>query len=103
MMAPPARTPSSGAWRAGAHCIVGKGSRDRSPRRAWALRCDWPFAPRRAREAGRHPDVLDRLIAIGATDRLADTRDLAILLLAFASGGAPAQRSGAAVRRAAKG
>ena len=31
-------------------------------------------------------DVLDRLIATCATDRLADTRDLAILLLAFASG-----------------
>ena len=32
-------------------------------------------------------DVLDRLIATCVTDRLADTRDLAILLLAFASGG----------------
>ena len=32
-------------------------------------------------------DVLDRLIATCASDRLADTRDLAILLLAFASGG----------------
>ncbi|UOK73725.1 tyrosine-type recombinase/integrase [Ancylobacter polymorphus] len=32
-------------------------------------------------------DVLDRLAATCATDRLADTRDLAILLLAFASGG----------------
>ena len=32
-------------------------------------------------------DVLDRLIATCATDRLADSRDLAILLLAFASGG----------------
>ena len=32
-------------------------------------------------------DVVDRLIATCATDRLADTRDLAILLLAFASGG----------------
>jgi integrase len=42
-----------------------------------------PFAPRR----GRVRDVLDRLIATCATDRLADTRDLAILLLAFASGG----------------
>jgi hypothetical protein len=30
---------------------------------------------------------LDRLIATCATDHLADTRDLAILLLAFASGG----------------
>jgi site-specific recombinase XerD len=32
-------------------------------------------------------DVLDRLTATCTTDRLADTRDLAILLLAFASGG----------------
>jgi len=32
-------------------------------------------------------DVLDRLIATCCTDRLADTRDFAILLLAFASGG----------------
>jgi integrase len=32
-------------------------------------------------------DVLDRLLATCSTDRLADTRDLAILLLAFASGG----------------
>jgi integrase len=32
-------------------------------------------------------DVLERLLATCATDRLADTRDLAILLLAFASGG----------------
>ena len=42
-----------------------------------------PFAPRR----GRARDVLDRLIATCATDSLADTRDLAIRLLAFASGG----------------
>ncbi|MDQ8727500.1 site-specific integrase [Bradyrhizobium sp. LHD-71] len=32
-------------------------------------------------------DVLDRLLATCGSDRLADTRDLAILLLAFASGG----------------
>lgn len=32
-------------------------------------------------------DVLDRLLATCSSDRLADTRDLAILLLAFASGG----------------
>lgn len=32
-------------------------------------------------------DILDRLTATCTTDRLADTRDLAILLLAFASGG----------------
>ncbi len=32
-------------------------------------------------------DILDRLISTCQTDRLADTRDLAILLVAFASGG----------------
>jgi integrase len=32
-------------------------------------------------------DILDRLLATCRSDRLADTRDLAILLLAFASGG----------------
>jgi integrase len=32
-------------------------------------------------------DVLDRLLATCSSDRLADTRDLAILLVAFASGG----------------
>jgi integrase len=32
-------------------------------------------------------DILDRLTATCSSDRLADTRDLAILLLAFASGG----------------
>jgi integrase len=32
-------------------------------------------------------DVLDRLLGTCSSDRLADTRDLAILLLAFASGG----------------
>ncbi len=32
-------------------------------------------------------DILDRLIATCQTDRLADTRDLAILLVAFGSGG----------------
>lgn len=32
-------------------------------------------------------DILDRLIATCRSDRLADTRDLAILLVAFASGG----------------
>lgn len=32
-------------------------------------------------------DILDKLVATCASDRLADSRDLAILLLAFASGG----------------
>ena len=50
---PHARTPSSGASRAGAHCTAGKGSRDRSPRRVCARRCDWPFAPRRGRASAR--------------------------------------------------
>jgi hypothetical protein len=35
------------------HCIAGKGLRDRSPRRACARRCDWPFAPRRGRASAR--------------------------------------------------
>ena len=32
-------------------------------------------------------DILDRLVATCASDRLADTRDLAVLMVAFASGG----------------
>ena len=45
----------------------------------------WPRQRKSKRAVTR--DVLDRLIATCATDRLADSRDLAILLLAFASGG----------------
>jgi hypothetical protein len=44
-------------------------------------------AARAQEQAAVTRNVLDRLIATCATDRLADTRDLAILLLAFASGG----------------
>jgi hypothetical protein len=35
---PMPQTPSGGAWRAGAHCTVGKASRDRSPPRVCARR-----------------------------------------------------------------
>jgi hypothetical protein len=86
------RTPSGGAWRAGAHCTVGKGSRDRSPRRACDQRCDWRFArlaeaAPAQEQAGRHPGRLesaDRHLRDRSARRC---RDLAILLLAFASGG----------------
>ena len=87
-MARTPRTPWSGASRAGAHCTAGKGSRDRSQRSA--LRLAVRASPRpRQRKSKRAVtrDVLDRLIATCATNRLAHTRDLAIPLLAFASGG----------------
>ena len=71
-------------------CVVAALPRATVKRRlaSWSTFHRWrgiegPFAPRR----GRARDVLDRLIATCATDRLANTRDLAILLLAFASGG----------------
>jgi integrase len=69
-----------------------KGIADRSPRPSLrsALRLAVRASPRpRQRKSKRAVtrDVLDRLIATCATDRLADTRDLAILLLAFASVG----------------
>ena len=67
--------------------------RDRGTVRAPSLRSALRLAIRassRPRERKSEPavarDVLDWLIATCATDRLADTRDLAILLLAFASG-----------------
>ena len=53
VMAPMPQTPSGGAWRAGAHCTVGKASRDRSPPRVCAQCCDWPFARRRGRANAR--------------------------------------------------
>ena len=84
--------------------------RDRGTVRAPSLRSALRLAVRassrpRERKSKRAVtrDVLDRLIATCATDRLADSRDLAILLLAFASGGRRRQRSGAAARRAAEG
>lgn len=46
-----------------------------------------PPTPAAQEQASRHPGVLDRLLATCRSDRLVDTRDLAILLLAFASGG----------------
>jgi len=45
-------------------------------------------------------DVLERLLATCASDRLVDARDAALLLVAFASGGA-AQRSGGTALRVA--
>jgi hypothetical protein len=47
------QTPSGGAWRAGAHCTVGKAFGDRSPRRVCVQRCGWPFALRRGRASAR--------------------------------------------------
>lgn len=68
--------------------------RDRGTVRAPSLRSALRLAVRassRPRERKSEPaitrDVLDWLIATCATDRLADAWDLAILLLAFASGG----------------
>jgi integrase len=57
-----------------------------------APRCGSPCEPVSGRGNARSKraltrDVLDRLLATCRSDRLADTRDLAILLLAFASGG----------------
>ena len=76
--------------------------RDRGTVRAPSLRSALRLAVRassRPRERKSEPavawDVLDRLIATCATDRLADARDLAILLLAFASRG----RGGSEVAR----
>jgi hypothetical protein len=52
---PMPQTPSGGAWRAGAHCTVGKGSADRSLHRVCAPPCGWPFERRhgRASASGR--------------------------------------------------
>jgi integrase len=55
-----------------------------------ALRLAVRASPRPRRRKSKRAltrDILDRLIATCATNRLADRRDLAILLLAFASGG----------------
>ena len=88
---PHARTPSSGDWRAGARCTGGKGSRDRSQRRVCARRlrlavCASPRPRQRNSKRAVTRDILDQLIETCATDRLTDTPDFAILLLAFASG-----------------
>lgn len=61
-----------------------------SPALRSAVRLAVRASPRPRRRKSKRAvtrDVLDRLVATCATDRLADTRDLAILLLAFASGG----------------
>jgi integrase len=61
-----------------------------SPALRAAVRLAVRASPRPRRRKSKRAvtrDVLDRLVATCTTDRLADTRDLAILLLAFASGG----------------
>jgi len=61
-----------------------------SPALRSAVRLAVRASPRPRRRKSKRAvtrDVLDRLTATCMTDRLADTRDLAILLLAFASGG----------------
>jgi integrase len=86
--APCPKTPSSGARQAGAHRT--RLEKDRGTVRAPSLRSVVRASSRpgeRKSEPAVTRDVLDWLIATCATDRLADTRDLAILLLAFSSGG----------------
>src|ERR1700676_2122407 len=64
----------------------------RSPRLRSALRLAVRASTRPRQRKSRRAvtrDVLDRLLATCRSDRLADTRDLAILLLAFASRGPP--------------
>jgi len=72
-------------------CTVGKGSRGRSPRRVFSQpvigRSRLAAAAPAQEQAGCHPGCPRSADATCATDRLADTRDLAIPLLAFASGG----------------
>src|SRR5262249_14986772 len=72
--------------------IVGKGRRGHSlgPSLGSALRLAIRASPRPRRRKSKRAvtrDILDRLTATCSSDRLADTRDLADLLLAFASGG----------------
>ena len=73
-------------------CIAGKGRRVRSTRPVFAqqlrlaVRANTRPRQRKSKRAVTR-NVLDRLLATCRSDRLADTRDLAILLLAFASGG----------------
>jgi len=61
-----------------------------SPALRSAVRLAVRASPRPRRRKSKRAvtrDVLDQLVSTCATDRLADTRDLAVLLLAFASGG----------------
>ncbi|MDX3806515.1 MAG: tyrosine-type recombinase/integrase [Bosea sp. (in: a-proteobacteria)] len=61
-----------------------------SPALRSAVRLAVRASPRSRRRKSKRAvtrEILDRLVATCATVRLADTRDLAILLLAFASGG----------------
>ena len=101
-------TPSSGAWRTGAHCIGGGGSRDRSLRRAcfrpWRLAVRASSRPReRKSKRAVAWDVLrsvDRDLRDGSSSRCPGSRDRS---LGVRVRRAPAQRSGAPARRAAEG
>ena len=82
----------AGACPAGRPCIIGKAWQVRSDRRRCVPRSGSRCAPRRGRGPGRAEkavtaDVLETLLATCASDRLADARDAALLLVAFASGG----------------
>jgi hypothetical protein len=106
-MAPMPRAPSSGAWRAGAHCTAGKGSRAvrrAEPARGPALgRSRLAAAARAQEQAGRHPGRLgsvDRNLRDGLSSRYPGSRHPP---LGVCVRRASAQRSGAAARRAAEG
>ena len=85
--------PSSGGWRAGALLHRWKGQEGPIPARpVCAPRCGSRFAPARARVSARASaqspaTSWTSCSTLPRPNRLADTRDLAILLLAFASGG----------------
>ena len=69
-----------------------KGLEGPSPPLPCAPRCGSPYGPPGGPACARASapstrDILDRLVATCASDRLVDTRDLAILMVAFASGG----------------
>ena len=84
--------PCAGACPAGRPCIIGKAWP--GPFRSPALRSAIRLAVRatarprtRKSEKAVTADVLETLLATCASDRLADARDAALLLVAFASGG----------------
>jgi hypothetical protein len=71
-------------------CTAGGGSRGHSPPLPCGRRCGWRFGRRFVPVMGRGGAVtrdVHRLLATCASDRLADTRDVAILIVAFPSGG----------------
>jgi hypothetical protein len=71
-------------------CTAGAGSRGHSPPLPCGRRCGWRFGRRFVPVIGRGGAVtrdVHRLLATCASDRLADTRDVAILIVAFPSGG----------------